>query len=149
MSRKQQEVISIRRDIGADEDLRPILFTENLDVLRYIGAHRVIVDATANIVRKFRIVETALVGFERHSDTALRKTIRNVLSSIDIHNRNAHLVFSTLPDPVCEQLSIRRDILNLNRNRIVRAHRIWIEQYLVLSVQPIPYVNDRLVLVGD
>ena len=121
---------------------------EELDVVGHRRPERVVHDARRHVAVAL-VVEAAPVRRERHRAVAGRRQhVGEVVAAVDAADADGDLVDAPLADRVGHPPAVVRDVAQLDAGRVVRAHRMRIDEHPFGAVEPVSEVEDGEVLVG-
>ena len=94
------------------------------------------------------VVEPAAVRGQRHLPvTGRRQHVGEILTGVDVADLDRDLVNASFANPVDHPLSVVGDVAQLDAGRVVRAHRMRIDQHPVLAVEPLAHIDDCQILI--
>ena len=146
---RDEERPPVAGDLGVDPLVRAIALAEKLDIPRRVGTESVVENSRA-FVAVTGIEQAAVVVLDRDGKVqGPGETIRQRLAAGHLHQPDLGLILPAFPHAVSKERSVVRDLLDVDRDRMVRAHGMRIDQHLVLPSEPIPHDYHRQVLLRE
>src|SRR5579872_4882851 len=127
---------------------RPIVLAENFDVLSRI-ATQLVKAHVRRILAHQRVIKAALVGQKRNREIASTgQYVRQRFACIHVKQVNFGFILAAMANAIGEQAAILAHAADIDTHGVISAHRLGINQDLVIAGQALSHVNHIKILIG-
>src|SRR6266545_2127591 len=139
-----EEIAAVAGEVDADDLLRAVALAEQL-LVRSRGAEAMAIDARA-FWSQARVIDARLVRGDGDAGVARLGQRLDLPPRIHVHETHFDLVLAALPHAVGQETAVGRDVLEVGRDRVLRAQPLRVDEDLRRSLS-LPDVKDRLLLI--
>src|SRR5215471_12422807 len=143
------QITPIFGNVSNSDLVLAVALAKNFRIL--LGSVSHFVEAHArSVIRHHGIVETAAVRKHGHVEVeSQRQSVTEVLVTVDVEEMNLCLIFPALTKLIGQNLGIATEIHRFHIGRVIRTHRIRIDEHLFFPVGAIALIDDVLILIGE